>query len=69
MDHYEPHLEMAQRHVEEGEARVAKQTALVAELEDKGLETAQAEALLATMKESLALAYVGLARERERAGL
>ena len=69
MRHYEPPLQMAQRHVEEGEARVARQAALVAELAQRGLETAQAESLLATMKEALGLAYDGLARERERAGL
>lgn len=60
-------LEMAQRHVADGEARVAYQTALVAELARDGHNTARAEALLATLKNTLYLMRDVLARERVRA--
>jgi hypothetical protein len=59
-------LEMAQRHVAEGEARVAHQTALVAELARDGHNTARADALLATLKNTLHLMRDVLARERAR---
>jgi hypothetical protein len=59
-------LEMAQRHVVEGEARVAHQTALVAELARDGHNTARADALLATLKNTLHLMRDVLARERAR---
>jgi hypothetical protein len=59
-------LEMAQRHVAEGEVRVARQTALVAELARDGHNTARAEALLATLKNTLYLMCGVLARARAR---
>lgn len=67
MDRYETPLQMALRHVKEGEERVNRQNALVADLARKGLETAQAQALLDILLESLALASEGLDREIERA--
>lgn len=69
MTRYEHPLQMTQRHVREGEARLAKQTALVAKLAQHGLETAEAETLLATMEEWLRLAREHLAFEMERADL
>lgn len=59
-------LEMAQRHVAEGQARVAHQTALVAELARDGRNTARAEALLATLKNTLLVMSGVLTRERAR---
>jgi hypothetical protein len=66
MTQQETLLEMAQRHVAEGEARVAHQTALVAGLARDGRNTARAEALLATLKNTLYLMRDVLARERAR---
>jgi hypothetical protein len=57
---------MAQRHVAEGEARVAQQTARIAELARDGHNTAQARAVLATLKDTLGIMCEVLARERER---
>jgi hypothetical protein len=59
-------LEMAQRHVAEGEVRVVHQIDLVAELARDGHNTARAEALLATLKNTLHLMRDVLARERVR---
>jgi hypothetical protein len=66
MDSRETLLEMAQRHVAEGEARVAQQMALIAELARDGHNTARAQALLATLKGTLGIMCGILARERER---
>jgi hypothetical protein len=66
MNSRETLLEMARRHVAEGEARVAHQTSLVAELARDGCSTARAEAELATLKGTLGLMCEVLARERER---
>jgi putative copper export protein len=59
-------LEMAQRHVAAGEARVTQQTALVAELARDGHNTSRAEAQLTILKDTLHLMCELLARERER---
>jgi hypothetical protein len=59
-------LEIAQHHVAEGEARVAYQTALVAELVRDGRNTARAQAYLATLNDTLVLMHGVLAREQER---
>ena len=67
MDAHETLLELAQRHVSEGEARVAHQAALVAKLAQQGCDTAQAESLLATMKDTLRLMHEHLAIEQEQA--
>jgi hypothetical protein len=66
MNSRETLLEMAQRHVAEGEARVTHQTALVAELARDGRNTVGAEAELATLKRTQGLMCEVLARERER---
>jgi hypothetical protein len=50
----ERHLPQADRHITEGEARVARQRALVGELAADGHDAAMAEGLLATMLASLA---------------
>lgn len=50
----EPPLAMAHRHVVEGEARVARQIALVARLRQQGHDTAVAEDLLDEFEASLA---------------
>jgi len=52
--HEETLLEKAQRLVAEGEARVARQTGLVAELARDNDDTTKAEALLAAMKNTVA---------------
>jgi hypothetical protein len=64
MDPHETPLEQAQRHVVEAEARVAHQTALVAELTRDGHETTAAELLLSTMQETLLLMRARLADEQ-----
>jgi hypothetical protein len=66
MNSHETLLEMARRHVIDGEAQVAHQTALVAELARDGHNTARAEAVLATLKGTLGIMCEVLARERER---
>ncbi len=60
-------LDLAQRHVAEGEERVAHQTALIDLLTQQGHDTAAAELLLSTMKETLLLMRAHLAYEIERA--
>ena len=67
MSRPETPLEMAQRHVTEGEARVARQPNLIAELDAKGFDTARAFELLALLKEALDLMYQDLACQQERA--
>ncbi len=49
------HLELANRHVAEGEQRMEAQTELMAELERDGHGTAQAKELLKQFEETLAL--------------
>jgi hypothetical protein len=66
MDAYETPLEMAQRHVAEGEALVKRQTVLIAGLEAKGFDTERAMDLLASMKDTLCLMYADLAHQQER---
>ncbi|SFH81178.1 hypothetical protein [Bradyrhizobium sp. Gha] len=46
------HLAMAERHVALGEDHLARQEALVAELDRDGHDTADALAILATMRET-----------------
>jgi hypothetical protein len=50
----ETELEMAQRHVRQGEARVAAQRELVEELRRDGHDMTQAEKLLVTFQTTLA---------------
>ncbi|WP_028998994.1 hypothetical protein [Azohydromonas australica] len=66
MAQHETLLAMAQRHVAESEARVAHQTARVAELTRDGRNTAGAEVELATLKKTLHLMCDVLTRERQR---
>jgi hypothetical protein len=65
MDLYETHLEMAQRHVVAGTDRVARQRAIVVALAQQGDDTETAEALLATMQDSLQLMRKHLDLEQE----
>jgi hypothetical protein len=58
---------MARRHVAEGEARVARQQALVADFETKGYDTSQALSLLGAMRHALRLMHEDLAYEQQRA--
>jgi cell division protein FtsB len=69
--HKETLLEKAQRLVAEGEAWVARQTALVAEISRDNDDTTKAEALLAAMKNTLArlredLAHLQAANQARR---
>ena len=50
MDHGRTPLEMAQRDVAKAEVRVARQTALVAQLKAEGRDTTDAQAQLETRK-------------------
>ena len=61
-------LEMAERHVREGEQRVLRQMELIAELESAGHhDTARiARELLATLTKTLNIARAHLALERKR---
>lgn len=68
MDLHETPLEMAQRHVAEGEARVMHQVALIAKLAQQGHDTVEAETLLGTMRDTLRLMYEHLAHELAHAG-
>ena len=65
----ETDLEKSQRHVEEGEARVARQEAIVADLERDSHDVSAAVALLDTLRQTLELMYDDLAHQRARAGL
>jgi hypothetical protein len=49
------HLELAERHVAEGQLRVTSQLALLSRLERHGHDTHQAKTLLYQLEESLAL--------------
>jgi hypothetical protein len=66
MTQHETLLEMVQRHVAQGEARVTQQTAVIADLARDGHNTARAEAQLTILKDTLHLMCEVLARERER---
>lgn len=66
MAQHETLLQMAQRHVAESSRRVDHQTALVAELEQQGRDTAKAQALLASFSNTLRIMCEVLAREQER---
>ena len=59
-------LETAIRHVAEEEARVARQTGLIADLASKGIDTAEAQSLLGLLKDTLRLMYENLAHQQER---
>lgn len=67
MDLPETPLDLAQRHIAEGEERVAHQTALIDRLVQQGHDTTAAELLLSTMKETLFLMRSHLATELEHA--
>jgi hypothetical protein len=49
------HLALCERHIALGEKHLAKQEALVADLDRKGRDTADALAILATLRETQAL--------------
>jgi hypothetical protein len=49
----EQHLVLADQHIMDGEARVARQQALIHELTTDGHDTASAEALLTTLLQAL----------------
>jgi hypothetical protein len=49
------HLELANRHLAEGQKRIGRQIELIAELERDGHGTAQAKGLLKQFEETLAL--------------
>ena len=49
------HLELANRHVAGGEARIARQIAVIDRLREQGLPTNVAETLLARFENTLAL--------------
>ena len=62
-DHqFETALETARRHVDEAQARVDRQAAIVDELARRDSDTTQAEAMLATMRRTLVLMHEDLAR-------
>ena len=53
MDQDREHLELARRHLVEGEARVARQLALISELKAAGHPTGLARELLGSLIETL----------------
>lgn len=63
-------VEMARRHVREGEAHVQKQRAIIERLRDANVETSTAEDLLAEFEECLAEHRMSLERmlEEQRLG-
>lgn len=67
MEQHETPLEMAQRHVVEAEARVEHQRDVVADLAGKGLDTRQAEAILAVFENTLRLMREDLAYAQQKA--
>lgn len=67
MDQHETPLEIAQRRVVEAEARVEHQAARVADLRRRGLDTKQAEVILATFVETLRLMREDLAYQQWKA--
>jgi ribosomal protein S4E len=56
-------LELARKHVREGEERVRRQQALVERLRAGGHDMREALALLATLQDTLALMYADLERQ------
>ena len=52
-DQHDDHLAAAQRHVSEGEQRVAHQQALIQQLAADGHDTTAAETFLRTLQETL----------------
>ncbi len=56
-DQQEDHLALSERHIAEGEQRVAEQIALIEQLARDGHDTTDAQALLETLQQSLALMY------------
>lgn len=66
MAHRETMLERAQRHVVESQARVDHQTAFIVDLAQQGRDTAKAQALLASFKESLRVMCEVLYRQQQR---
>src|SRR3954469_13356575 len=63
------HLAEAERHVREGEVRVARQAALVRRLQGQGVDTRIAQSLLAEMKSVMGQFYRDLwSQSREAAG-
>ena len=67
-DHqFETALETARRHVDEAQARVERQAAIVDELARRGSDATQAEAMLATMRRTLVLMQEDLARREAEA--
>ena len=63
----EDHLTQAQRHVREGEQRVANLRHRIAQLAKDGHDTTDADALLATLEHTLALMRDHLAQEEQHA--
>ncbi|MBY0294506.1 MAG: hypothetical protein K2X71_00450 [Methylobacterium sp.] len=63
------HLALADLHVVEGEARCARQTALIAALRAKGQDVRSAEVLLAEMEHTLAQTRTHQARLRAEQGV
>jgi len=63
MTEHAEHLAQAQRHLVDGERRVARQELLVTELALGGRDIADAKLLLRTFRESLALMRVHLQQE------
>ena len=66
---FETPLQKAQRHVVEAEMRVLRQTFLVSEMQNKGLDASQAKEVLNVFKNALRLMHHELAYEKKRAGL
>jgi hypothetical protein len=66
----ETHMQMARRHVREGEARVQRQRVLIGRLHDLRADTSTAEQLLAEFEHSLDDHRTSLDRliEEQRAG-
>jgi hypothetical protein len=67
MPHQESVLELARRHVAEGEIRVTEQEARISELVRNGQETKLAVSLLDTFKTALASMREHLAYEEDKA--
>lgn len=64
----ETFLQVAERHVVEGELRVTNQRAVVARLQAHGLDTGDARKLLAVFEEALRGMAADLEAARKRAG-
>ena len=59
-------IEMASRHVMEGDIRCCRQTDLIKRLHNKGLDTKEAEHLLMLFQKFLAVSYAHLSRLTEQ---